>query len=255
MIRCRRSRTFLGVATVGAAMSLAFLAGIQPGRQAFCADPPAAAESSAAKSEKSSEKPGTKPAADRYAWKDLFDGKTLAGWKSPHFGGEGKVHVRDGAIVLERGSMMTGITWTGEVLRDNYELTLEGRRLDGSDFFCTTTFPVGKDPCTLVVGGWGGMVVGLSNVDGSDASENDTTKTMTFKDNQWYRVRIRVTDAAIEAWIDDKEMVNQPRKEHAFDIRIECDLCRPLGISAWDTKSAVRNIRVRPLKPVDKKGL
>ena len=78
-------------------------------------------------------------------------------------------------------------------------------RLDGSDFFCTTTFPVGKDYCSLVVGGWGGAVVGLSNVDYADASENATTKTMGFKDNQWYRVRIRVSDAAIEAWIDGQQ--------------------------------------------------
>ena len=68
---------------------------------------------------------------------------------------------------------------------------------------------------------------------------------MEFKENQWYRVRIRVTDAAIEAWIDDKQMVNQPRKDHKFDIRIECESCRPLGISTWDTTGAVRNIRVR----------
>ena len=194
------------------------------------------------------------PAPDRYAWKDLFDGKTLTGWKVPHFGGEAKVEVRDGTIVMNQGSMMTGIAWTGEVLRNNYELTLEAARLDGSDFFCTTTFPVGNDPCSLVVGGWGGMVVGLSNVDGGDASENDTTQTMTFKDKQWYKIRIRVTDAAVEAWIDDQQMVNQPRADHKFDIRIECELCRPLGICTWDTKGAVRNIRVRPLKPVDKKG-
>jgi len=198
-------------------------------------------------------KPATPTAPDPYQWKDLFDGKTLAGWKATHFGGEGKVDVRDGMIVMEQGSMMTGVTWTGEVVRNNYELVLEGMRLAGSDFFCTTTFPVGVDPCTLVVGGWGGMVVGLSNVDGADASENDTTQTMTFKDKQWYRVRIRVTDAAIEAWIDDKQMVNQPREDHKFDIRIECDLCRPLGICTWDTKAAVRNIRVRSVKPVDRR--
>jgi hypothetical protein len=111
---------------------------------------------------------------------------------------------------------------------------------------------MGDDPCTLVVGGWGGMVVGLSNVDGSDASENETTKTMTFKENQWYKVRIRVTDAAIEAWIGDEQMINQPREEHKFDIRIECDLCRPLGVCTWDTTGAVRNIRVRALQPADR---
>lgn len=186
------------------------------------------------------------PQADP-AWKSLFDGKTLAGWKVPQFGGEGEVRVEDGAIVMDMGSSMTGIAWTGEVARDNYELELEGRRIDGSDFFCTTTFPVGDDSCSLVVGGWGGGVVGLSSVDFADASENATTKFMSFKEGQWYRVRIRVTDAAIEAWIDDEPLVNQPRKDHKFGIRMEVDLCRPLGICTWTTKGAVRNIRSRSL--------
>ncbi len=218
--------------------------------RAVFADPPPS-DASPAKPAEQPTKSAPPAVAGSVAWKDLFDGKTLHGWKALHFGGEGQVTVRDGMIVMEQGHMMTGIGCSGEVIRNNYELTLEGMRLAGSDFFCTTTFPVGDDPCTLVVGGWGGMVVGLSNVDGSDASENDTTKTMTFEDNRWYRVRIRVTDAAIEAWIDDKKMVDQPRADHKFDIRIECELCRPLGICTWDTKGAVRNIRVRPLKPVE----
>ena len=75
---------------------------------------------------------------------------------------------------------------------------------------------------------------------------------MAFKKNQWYRVRIRVTDAAIEAWIDDEQVVHQPRKGHKFGIRSEVELCRPLGISTWITKGAVRNIRIRPLD-VEKK--
>lgn len=184
-------------------------------------------------------------------WKSLFDGKTLTGWKAPDFGGQGKVYVKDGTIVMDMGSSMTGVTWTGPVIRDNYELELEGIRLDGSDFFCTTTFPVGDDPCSFVVGGWGGMVVGLSNVDFEDASNNPTMKTIAFKDNQWYKVRIRVSEAAIETWIDDKPVVFQPRAGHKIGIRYEVELCRPLGISTWCTKGAVRNIRVRSLTPVE----
>lgn len=188
-------------------------------------------------------------AVEAEQWKDLFDGKTLTGWKSAEFGGEGDVAVKDGRIVMEMGSMMTGIVWTGELVREDYELELEGMRLDGSDFFCTTTFPVGKDYCSLVVGGWGGGVVGLSSVDYADAAENATTKVMSFKDNQWYRVRIRVTDAAIQAWIDDEQVVDQPRADHTFGIRMEVDPCRPLGIATWCTTGAVRNMRVRHLKP------
>jgi hypothetical protein len=148
---------------------------------------------------------------------------------------------------MERGDTMTGIAWTGDVPRNNYELSLEGILLDGSDFFCTTTFPVGKDTCSLVVGGWGGMVVGLSNVDFHDASENPTTTSVDFEKNRWYRVRIRVTDEAIKAWIDDKPVVDQLRKDHKFGIRAEVTLCQPLGISTWMTTGAVRNIRIRPL--------
>jgi hypothetical protein len=189
------------------------------------------------------------PAAkkDPYAWKDLFDGKTLSGWKAPDFGGEGKSYVKDGAIVMDRGDSMTGVTWTGKPPKTNFELTLEGMRLEGNDFFCTTTFPVGDESCTFVVGGWGGTVVGLSNVDFYDASDNATSSYHEFKNDRWYKVRIRVTDARIETWIDDKNIVKQDRKGHKFNVRSEVDLCQPLGISAWCTKGQVRNIRLREL--------
>jgi len=182
-------------------------------------------------------------------WKSLFDGKQLGKWKSTKFGGEGKVEVRDGMIVMPCGSDMTGITYTGKPPRENYELKLQGKRLDGSDFFCTTTFPVGKDYCSLVVGGWGGTVVGLSSVDYYDASDNLTTNFMTFKDDVWYDVRIRVSKHRISAWIGDKQMVNQIREGHKFDIRFEVDPSRPLGISTWQTGGAVRAIEIRDLTP------
>jgi hypothetical protein len=183
------------------------------------------------------------------AAKDLFNGKTLEGWKVTDFGNEGKVEVRDGAVVMQRGSQMTGITWTGAKLpRSNYEITLEGKRIEGSDFFCTTTFPVGDDYCSFVTGGWGGSVIGLSNVDHMDASENATSKSHEFKTGVWYKFRIRVTDDKIQVWIDKDQVVDQDRKEYTFGVRIECDPCRPLGIATYDTVGAVKNIRLTVLK-------
>ncbi len=182
------------------------------------------------------------------AAKDLFNGKTLEGWKVTDFGGEGKVVVRDGAIVMERGNQMTGITWTGKPPRSNYELTLEGKRIEGSDFFCTTTFPVGDGYCSFVTGGWGGSIIGLSNIDHMDASENQTSASREFKNNTWYVFRIRVTDEKIEVWIDKDQVVDQSRKDHTFGVRIECDPSRPLGIATYDTVGAVRNIRLKELK-------
>jgi hypothetical protein len=196
-----------------------------------------------------SDKPCCQKDADPHAWRSLFDGKTLGDWKSTDFGGQGEVTVEDGAIVMEMGNDMTGITFQGKPARSNYEIEFEARRLDGVDFFATTTFPVGKEHCSFVVGGWGGTVVGLSNVDYYDASDNMTTRFRDFKDEQWYKVRIRVSDHRITTWIDDEQIVDQPREGHEFGIRFEVDPCRPLGISTWRTTGAVKNLRVRTLKP------
>src|SRR6185436_61670 len=142
------------------------------------------------------------------AWKNLFDGKTLTGWKSTDFAGHGEVEVKDGTIQLGNG-YMTGITWTNlaELPRMNYEISLEAMRVEGSDFFCGLTFPVGKDPCSFIAGGWGGGVVGLSSLDGQDASQNETTKYMNFPNGRWFQIRVRVTAGKIEAWIDTEKMV------------------------------------------------
>ena len=173
------------------------------------------------------EKDATK--ADPFAWKALFDGKTLEGWKSPNFGGQGEVTVKDGSIVMEAGNNMTGVVYTGRIPRIDYELTLEGRRLSGNDFFATTTFPVGKDCCSFVAGGWGGTLTGLSCIDFYDASDNPTTGFYDFKEGQWYRFRIRVTAAKIEVWVEDEKAVNQVVPGRRISIRDEEDLCQPFG--------------------------
>ena len=139
-------------------------------------------------------KAAKKTKADPFAWKKMFDGKTLKGWKVPNFGGQGEVYVEKGAIVMEMGDAMTGIAWEGELPKTNYEVRLDGMRTMGGDFFCTTTFPIGDKPCSFVVGGWAGTVTGLSCVDWYDASDNITTEFIAFEDNRWYAVRIRVTD-------------------------------------------------------------
>jgi hypothetical protein len=181
-------------------------------------------------------------------WQPLFDGRTLANWKPTQFGGEGAVKVDDGAIVLERGNDLTGITWTGDRLpTTDYELALQAMRISGNDFFAGITFPVADSFCSLILGGWGGTVVGLSSIDGDDASENDTTQSISFESGRWYDVRIRVTPAKIEAWLDGRQIIDQETAGRKIDTRLEVDQSRPLGVASWRTKSAIRNIRLRPL--------
>ncbi len=178
----------------------------------------------------------------------LFDGKSLGQWAVTDFGGQGDVYVKDGAIYMEMGNDMTGVNWTGPVVRMNYEITLEAMRVDGSDFFCGLTFPVAENPCSLILGGWGGGVCGLSNIDYYDAANNETTKFISFEDKKWYRVRLRVTPDRIQAWLDDEELVNIETTGRKIDIRAEVDLSQPLGIATWCTAGAIRNIHLRKLK-------
>ena len=177
----------------------------------------------------------------------LFDGQSLGQWKSTDFGGQGEVSVQDGAIHMAMGSYMTGITWTGPVVRMNYEITLEAMRVAGNDFFCGLTFPVGERPCTLVLGGWGGSVCGLSSIDYYDASENPTTRIVSFETGKWYFVRLRVTPDRIQAWLDGEDLVDFETADHKIGIRMEVEESQPLGIATWNTAGAVRNIKVRRL--------
>jgi hypothetical protein len=179
----------------------------------------------------------------------LFDGKSLDGWKITPFGGEGEVHVEDGVLTLEMGSDMTGITWAKSFPKMDYEITLEAMRVAGGDFFCGLTFPVNDKPCSLIIGGWGGGTVGLSSIDDADASENETTTFHSFKDKQWYRIRLRVTKEKIEAWIDKEKIVDLKIKDRRISIRSEVELSCPLGVSTWNTTGALRNFSYVRLPP------
>jgi len=117
-------------------------------------------------------------------------------------------------------------------------------RVDGTDFFCGMTFPVGKDPCTLIVGGWGGTVVGLSSINGMDASENETTTLMQFEKNRWYNIRLKVADGKILVLIDDEVAVDFAIGDNMISIRPEVELSKPFGICSWHTTAALRKIKL-----------
>lgn len=186
----------------------------------------------------------------KYEWRSLFNGKDLTGWKVSEFGGEGDVVIEDGRIVLDMGQPMTGVTYTEKDLpTNNYEIEVEAMRVEGFDFFCCLTFPVDDSHCSFVAGGWGGSVVGISSIDHMDASENETTGFRRFDPKTWYKIRVRVTPNRLVALIDDKEYVDQDIEGRDLSTRIEVDASIPLGIAAFDTQAAIRNIRIREIDP------
>jgi hypothetical protein len=181
-------------------------------------------------------------------WQSIFDGKTLQGWRDSAFTGRGKVRVESGAIVLGPGAPMTGVTFTGDFPKSNYEVRFDAARMEGNDFFASFTFPVGDSFCTWVTGGWGGDIVGLSSLDGWDASDNETRTYFDFEKGRWYAFRLRVTTDRITGWIDDKQIVNVEITGRNIALRPgEIRLSAPLGFASYGTTGALRKIEFRAL--------
>ena len=178
----------------------------------------------------------------------LFDGISLNGWTVVDYYGHGNVKISDSCVYLDKGLMITGIKWENDFPDMNYEVSLEAKRVDGNDFFCGMTFPVKESYNTLVIGGWGGYVVGLSCIDGEDAANNITYDTRNFELDQWYNIRLRVTDTKIEAWIDADKIIDFTIGDHTLSLRLEVESFTPFGIATWKTTGALRNIKLKKIE-------
>lgn len=189
--------------------------------------------------------PGELSAGDEVS---LFNGEDLTGWRVTQWTYAGPVEIEDNQLILNEGHECTGVTWDEEYFpRSNYEVTLDAMRMEGMDFFCGMTFPVRDEPCTLIIGGWGGSTVGLSSIDGLDAAENETGKLMQFDNKRWYRIRLRVTDESIQAWVDDEQIVDFTIGHHDLSIRMEVLWSKPFGICSFRTTAAIKNIQLKKI--------
>jgi hypothetical protein len=187
-------------------------------------------------------------------WRALFDGKTLAGWKTTEFGAHGTPVVEKGLLVVPAGDPLSGVTREkDDVPHVDYEIELEAQRVEGHDFFLALTFPVQDSHASLILGGWSGGVCGISSIDGFDASENNTTSYRKFEDNKWYKVRMRVQKDRLQAWLDEEQIVDADIADRKVSTRVEVSASKPLGLATYMTKAAYRNIRVRKLTPEELK--
>ena len=204
--------------------------------------------------------PSTRPANDAATaskaagtkWQFLFDGKTLNGWQSAEYAAQGEPRVQDGAIVLPLGEDLTGIVYTGAVPEVNYEVAYEAKRTDGNDFFASLTFPYNDTHASLIIGGWGGGLCGISSLDGNDASQNATSSYREFKDGQWYKIRLRVLPDKFQAWIDDKQIIDEDIRGREVSIRADISRSKPFGFATWRTTGHIRNIQLRQITPGEK---
>ena len=183
-------------------------------------------------------------------WISLFDGKTLKGWEIvPYYGG-GKPSVKGGLLVLPKAEkgLMTGVRWVGDSLpENNYIISYEARRVDGDDIFAGLTFPYGDTSVSLVIGGWRGLINGLSSIDGRDASENETTQFFSLYDNRWYSIALRVTTDSICALLGSEQIVGISTAGKNLHLRNDV---LDTGLTFWSylTTGEIRNIKIKHLQ-------
>ena len=182
-------------------------------------------------------------------WEPLMDGKTLAGWEVVRYGGEGEPYVKNGVLTLPMAAsgMSTGLCWVGDSLPvNNYAIYYEARRVEGNDIFAGLSFPYGDTFATLIFGGWAGIVSGLSCIDGYDASQNETTKHVYFRDHQWYPVQLRVTTDSIRAFVDTVKVVDIATAGKKIHLR-GGTVAASLTLSSYLTTGEIRNLRIKKL--------
>ncbi len=184
----------------------------------------------------------------------LFDGRTLDGWKPVAGRRSGPVAVAvavaDGVLTLTAGEPMTGVTSTrADLPKTNYALSFEAKRTDGNDFFAAATFPVGSSFVTLVNGGWGGSVTGLSLINGASAAENATNHFVKYQNDVWYRFTIQVTDRVVRCLVDDREVFALDHADTQLKTRIENRANEPLGFASYRSSGAIRRVEVVGLNP------
>ena len=186
---------------------------------------------------------------------ELFDGKTLSGWKTLNFGSEGdNVLVSGNKIILNRGEPFTGIVIEDENFQppsDEYEINIKARKTEGRDFFCAVTFPVPeKDSCcTFVAGAWGGQVTGLSNIDYLDANRNSTRSTLKYETDKWYNIKVEITYGRIRCWIDDRIVVNTLIDKKIISMRPgPIEACQPFGIASYETSAEFESITLKSVR-------
>ena len=189
----------------------------------------------------------------------LFDGSSLDDWQWVESGGSAPVVIADKAMRIGAGEMVSGVVFkkADALPKIDYEIELHARRLSGTDFFLGLTFPVGDEDSfgTLVLGGWGGTLVGISSIDGLDAPDNSSACYHRFEPEQWYRVKLRVSAEALTVWIDDDKVVDTDISDKKISLRPgPIEDFKGLSLTTFQTIGEIREVKLRPLQAAAEPG-
>ena len=155
--------------------------------------------------------------------------------------------MEDNALRFEAGTPYTALQWGGEFPREEFEVEVAAKRTEGCDIFCGLLVPVGESHISVILGGWGDTVVGVSCVDHLYASDNETSRMMSFENGQWYEVRVRVTKAKVIAWIDGSKVIDLGREGHVLAPYPGLEALAPFALFTWETGAAFRDVWARQM--------
>lgn len=194
---------------------------------------------------------GTRPAEPTQVapWEVLFDGRDLSAWKAGVFGEFPEFDLAEDGVVIPQGVPLAGLTYQGTPPTPPFEAVFDVTKEFGADFFFSVTFPVRGEHLTLVLGGWGGVVCGLSCLDGEDASGNDTRTLKNFPDGSRYRVTLAVTDERVRVGLDGEPLIDADLRGRELELRPEVDPSVPFGVATFATQSILHGVSVRQLDP------
>jgi len=131
----------------------------------------------------------------------------------------------------------------------DYEISLTASREDGTDFFVGLTFPFRDSHLTLILGGWGGALCGLSCIDGLDASMNETKSFQSFSAGKVYAIKLQVAGQRVSAWLDGLKLFSMDLKGRECSLRTEIMACAPLGVASFQTRTQLHSFQFRALEP------
>lgn len=160
------------------------------------------------------------------------------------FASHGAARVAAGILTLETGKPGTGASYRGPVPRIDYTISAEAQRTKGDDFFYGLTFPIHDQHASLIIGGWGGGVTGISNLNGNSAVENETTAYTPFENNRWYAIELVVTSQQITAAIDGRRILAIETAKYQYEVWPQQAVMIPLGIATWKTSAEIRNLKL-----------
>jgi hypothetical protein len=158
------------------------------------------------------------------------------------FESHGGVNFSVNKLSLAMGKPGTGVNYRGPVPRMNYSISVEAMRTEGEDFFYGLTFPINDQHASLIIGGWGGGVTGISNMGGMSAVENETTGYTPFENDRWYKIKLSVSKKAIRVLLDEREIIQVETAKHQYSVWPQQATMCPLGIATWKTASEIRNL-------------